>query len=64
MKNNLLIYLQKAYDSVGRRLLFRLMKRRCKTPAEIALVELIMKLHENSTIEIGSSSFNAEMGLP
>jgi hypothetical protein len=59
-----LIDLLKAYDSVDRRLLFRLMKRRCKTPAEIALVELIMKLHENSTIEIGSSSLNAEMGLP
>ena len=44
-KYNLLIDLQKAYDSVDRRLLFRLMKRRCKTPAEVALVELIMKLH-------------------
>jgi hypothetical protein len=40
------------------------MKRRCKTPAELALVELILKLHENSTIEVGSSSLNAEMGLP
>ena len=63
-KYNLLIDLQKAYDSVDRRLLFRLMKRRCKTPAELALVELIMKLHENYTIEFGSSSLNTEMGLP
>ncbi len=58
-----MIDLQKAYDSLDRRLLFRLMKRRFKIPAEIALVELIMKLHENSTIEIGFSSLNAEMGL-
>jgi hypothetical protein len=49
---------------VDRRLLFRILKRTYKAPDEIALVELIMKLHENSTIEVGSSSLNAEMGLP
>ena len=27
-------------------------------------MELIEKLHQNSTIEVGSSLLNAEMGLP
>ena len=48
---------------MDRRILFRLMKKRCKIP-ETALVKLLMKLHENSTIEVGASSLNAEMGLP
>ena len=63
-KYNLLIDLQKAYDSVDRRLLFRIVKRRCKNHSELILVELMEKLHKVSVIEVGSSIINAEMGLP
>ena len=49
---------------MDRRLLFIIVKRRCKNHAELVLVELIEKLHKVSVIEVGSSIINAEMGLP
>ena len=49
-KFNLLIDLQKAYDSVDRVILWKLLKERCKSHEEKSLVELIMKLHNDSTI--------------
>jgi len=49
-KFNLLIDLQKAYDSVDRVILWKLLKERCKSDKEKSLVELIMKLHNDSTI--------------
>ena len=49
-KYNLLIDLQKAYDSVDREILWRLLKKRCRNEGERAIVELIMKLHRHSTI--------------
>ena len=63
-KFNLLVDLQKAYDSVDRLILWRLLKQRCKSQQEKVLVDLIMKLHNDSTIQVGSHSINAEMGLP
>ena len=63
-KFNLLVDLQKAYDSVDRLILWRLLKQRCKSQQEKILVDLIMKLHNDSTIQVGSHSINAEMGLP
>ena len=63
-KFNLLVDLQKAYDSVDRLILWRLLKQRCKSQQEKVLVDLIMKLHSDSTIQVGSYSINAEMGLP
>ena len=63
-KFNLLVNLQKAYDSVDRLILWRLLKQRCKSQQEKVLVDLIMKLHNDSTIQVGSHSINAEMGLP
>ena len=63
-KLNLLVDLQKAYDSVDRLILWRLLKQRCKSQQEKVLVDLIMKLHNDSTIQVGNHSINAEMGLP
>ncbi len=63
-KFNLLVDLQKAYDSVDRLILWRLLKQRCKSQQEKVLVDLIMKLHNDSTIQVGNHSINAEMGLP
>ena len=63
-KFNLLIDLQKAYDSVDRGVLWKLLRKRCKTQQERSLVELIVKLHNDSTIQVGTHSMNAEMGLP
>ena len=63
-KFNLLVDLQKAYDSVDRLILWRLLKQRCKSQQEKVLVDLIIKLHNDSTIQVGNHSINAEMGLP
>jgi hypothetical protein len=41
----LLIDLQKAYDSVDREILWKLLKKRCKNQSEEMIVELITKLH-------------------
>ena len=49
---------------MDRRLLFRILKRRCKNHSELVLVELMEKLNKVSVIEVGSSIINAEMGLP
>ena len=42
--------LQKAYDSVDRVILWKLLIKRCKNQKERSLVELIVKLHNESTI--------------
>ena len=41
-----------------------MIRKRCKNDVEARIVELIEKLHQDSIIEVGSSSLNAEMGLP
>ena len=37
--------LQKAYDSVDRLVLWKLLRQKCKNQHEKALIELIVKLH-------------------
>jgi retron-type reverse transcriptase len=49
---------------VDRVILWKLLKERCKSRKEKSLVELIIKLHNDSTILVGTHSMNAEMGLP
>ena len=49
-KFNLLVDLQKAYDSVDRVILWKLLKQRCQSQQEKSLVELIIKIHNESTI--------------
>jgi hypothetical protein len=63
-KFNLLIDLQKAYDSVDREILWELLEKRCRDESEKAIVKLMMKLHKESTIQVGENEVNAEMGLP
>jgi len=49
-KYNLLIDLQKAYDSVDREILWQILETRCKDDSERTIVKLLMKLHRESTI--------------
>ena len=49
-KFNLLVDLQKAYDSVDRAILWKILRERCKNTQEKSLIELITKLHNDSTI--------------
>ena len=49
-KFNLLVDLQKAYDSVDRRILWKLLKERCKGQHDRFLVDLIARIHNESTI--------------
>jgi len=45
-------------------ILWKLLKKRCKNQQEKSLVELIIKLHNDSTIQVGTHTMLAEMGLP
>ena len=63
-KYNLLVDLQKAFDSVDRELLFRILRDRAKNKMEGHLLSLIEELHRTSLIEVGTSTLVAEMGLP
>ena len=56
--------LQKAYDSVDRELLFRILRGRAKNEMEGHLQSLIEVLHRTSLVEVGTSTLVAEMGLP
>ena len=59
-----MIDLQKFYDSVDREILWKLLDKRCKDDSERTIVKLLMKLHSESTIQVGEHQINAEMGLP
>ena len=48
---------------MDRVILWKLLRKRCKIQQEKSLVELIVKLHNDSTIQVGAHSMNAEMGL-
>ena len=45
-------------------MLWNLLKKRSRNSSEHAIVELMMKLHRQSTIQVGEQQINAEMGLP
>ncbi len=61
---NLLVDLQKAYDSVDREILFEILKKRARCNKEELLIFLIEELHSTSLIEVGTSTVVVEMGLP
>ena len=63
-KFNLVVDLQKAYDSVDREILFEILKKRARSNKEEFLISLIEELHRTSIIEVGTSTVVAEMGLP
>ncbi len=60
----MLIDLQKAYDSVDRELLWRILDSRCRDEDQKKIVRLMIKLHRESDIIIGDQHINAEIGLP
>ncbi len=62
-KFNLLVDLQKAYDSVDREILFEILRKRARCNKEEFLISLIEELHRTSLIEVGTSTVVAEMGL-
>ena len=41
-----------------------MIRERCRSNVETRIVELIEKLNQNSIIEVGFCSLNAQMGLP
>ena len=63
-KFNLLVDLQKACDSVDRKILFNILKKRARSSEEEFLISLIEDLNRTSLIEVGTSTVVAEMGLP
>ena len=63
-KFNLLVDLQKAYDSVDREILLEILKKRARSNKEEFLISLIEDLHRTSLIEVRTSTVVAEMGLP
>ena len=44
--------------------MWKLLEKRCKDDSEKEVVKLLMKLHRESTIQVGGHEINAEMGLP
>jgi hypothetical protein len=58
-----LIDLQKAYDTVNREKLWGILRGRCQNEVEQSLVNLIIKMHQHSTIKIGNYCFDAPRGV-
>jgi hypothetical protein len=52
-KFNLLIDLQKAYDTVDREKLFDILYNRCKNDTDRALVNLMKEIHSDSSVRVG-----------
>jgi hypothetical protein len=63
-KFTLLIDFLKAFDSVDRMVVWKLLKKRWQSQQERSIVDFIMKLHNYSTILVGTHSMEAEMELP
>ncbi len=64
LKFNLLVDLQKAYDSMDREFFFDILRKRARSNREGQLISLVEKLHRTSLIEVGISTVVAEMRLP
>ena len=58
-KFNLLIDLQKAYNTVDRRKLFEILLGRCRTDTDRAFVALIKEIHLESEIRVGKEVIKA-----
>ena len=58
-KYNLLIDLQKAYDTVDRDKLFAILYKRCKNDTDRALVNLMKEIHSESSVKVGNETINA-----
>ena len=58
-KYNLLIDIQKAYDTVDRDKLFNILYNRCKNDTDRALVNLMKEIHSESSVKVGNETINA-----
>ena len=58
-----LIDLQKAYDTVNREKLWRILSRRCRSAEDEKLAMLIIKMYQRSQVIIGKHSFSADLGV-
>ena len=58
-KFNLLIDLQRAYDTVDRDKLFAILYNRCKNDTDRALVNLMKEIHSDSSVRVGKETINA-----
>ena len=58
-----LIDLQKAYDTVNREKLWKMLLGRCKNEADYTLALLIIKMYQQSQVVIGRHSFSADLGV-
>ena len=58
-----LIDLQKAYDTVNREKLWRILLSRCRNEADQTLALLIIKMYQQSQVIIGRHSFSADLGV-
>ena len=58
-----LIDLQKAYDTVNREKLWRILSSRCQNETDRTLAMLIVKMYQQSQVVIGKHSFQADLGV-
>ena len=57
------IDLQKAYDTVNREKLWRILLSRCKNEHDETLALLIIKMYQESRVKIGNHAFSADLGV-
>ena len=58
-----LIDLQKAYDTVNREKLWRILDSRCRNETDGMLALLMVKMYQKSQVVIGMHSFSADLGV-
>ena len=58
-----LLDLQKAYDTVNREKLWRILSSRCQNETDRTLAMLIVKMYQQSQVVIGKHSFQADLGV-
>ena len=58
-----LIDLQKAYDTVNREKLWRILDSRCRNESDRMMALLMVKMYQKSQVVIGKHSFSADLGV-
>jgi len=58
-----LIDLQKAYDTVNREKLWRILDSRCRNDSDRMMALLMVKMYQKSQVVIGKHSFSADLGV-
>ena len=58
-----LIDLQKAYDTVNREKLWRILDNRCRNESDRMMALLMVKMYQKSQVVIGKHSFSADLGV-